>query len=92
MTRSMFFPVHRSRQRRRKPLRFLFVAAISLTLAVPLSVGTAGATGRSAPVDNPSVLSDWNSLAVATIAGDATKKPQETFLYQAFMNAAMYNA
>ncbi|MDT4974499.1 MAG: hypothetical protein QOG98_257 [Pseudonocardiales bacterium] len=92
MTRSMFFPVHRSRQRRRKPLRFLFVAAISLTLAVPLSVGSAGATGRSAPVDNPSVLSDWNSLAVATIAGDATKKPQETFLYQAFMNAAMYNA
>ncbi|MCW2646122.1 MAG: hypothetical protein JWP07_2231 [Pseudonocardiales bacterium] len=57
MTRSVFFPVHRSSQSRRTPLRFLFVAAISLTLAVPLSVSSADATGRRAPVDNPSVLS-----------------------------------
>jgi len=81
-----------SSKARPKSLGRLLVIAISVTLAVPLSAATAGATAQSVPADNPSVLSDWNSLAVTTIAGDPTKKPQETFLYQAFMDVAMYNA
>jgi hypothetical protein len=41
---------------------------------------------------DPAVISDWNQIAVTTLAGDTTKQPIEAFLYMAFVQAAVYNA
>jgi hypothetical protein len=52
---------------------------------------TATATGATAAGD-PTVISDWNALAVTTFGADPTKAPQETPLYVGFVQAAVYNA
>jgi hypothetical protein len=43
--------------------------------------------------DDPTVISDWNRIGVATIAADGPRKQAiEVYLYMAFMHAAVYNA
>ena len=38
------------------------------------------------------MVSDWNATAVATLAGDTSKAPQEWAVYLGFVHAAIYNA
>jgi hypothetical protein len=38
------------------------------------------------------VVSDWNAIAVSTLAGDTSKVPQEWSLYIGFVEAAVYDA
>ena len=42
--------------------------------------------------DDPTVITDWNAIAVSTLAGDTTKTPVEAILYMAFVHAAVYDA
>jgi hypothetical protein len=42
--------------------------------------------------DDPTVISDWNAIAVSTLVGDTTKAPVEAILYMAFVHAAVYDA
>ena len=55
------------------------------------ATSTATATGATAAGD-PTVISDWNALAVTTFGADPAKAPQETPLYVGFVQAAVYNA
>jgi hypothetical protein len=63
-------------------------------LPVALAAGTANAAAaRSpAPAGDPAVISEWNAIAVTTLAGDMTKQPVEDILYVGFVQAAVYNA
>lgn len=72
----------------------LSVFAALLTVLAPTQPGTAHQTG--APAD-PGVVSEWNEIAVTTLTADAAtvpprKAPVESYLYLAFMHAAVYNA
>jgi hypothetical protein len=69
----------------------LLSAAIGVIVTVPAFAGTAVAR-PSAPVETASVVSDWNAIAITTLAGDTSKAPQEGFLYTAFVHAAIYDA
>jgi len=67
-----------------------FTAAV---LLVTLATGTAtAATGAPTATDDPTVVLDWNEIAVTTLAGDTTKQGVETFLYMGFVQAAVYDA
>jgi hypothetical protein len=63
-------------------------------LPVALAAGTANAAARPSPASagDPAVISDWNAIAVTTLAGDTTKQPVEDILYMGFVQAAVYNA
>jgi hypothetical protein len=63
-------------------------------LPVALAAGTANAaaTRSPAPAGDPAVISEWNAIAVTTLAGDMTKQPVEDILYVGFVQAAVYNA
>ena len=69
-------------------------ASCAAVLLIILTAGTAtAATARSpASADDPAVISEWNAIAVATLAGDTTKQPVEDILYMGFVQAAVYNA
>jgi hypothetical protein len=69
-------------------IRRIATAAI-LTIAVAPSFAAASAAPRA---ETASVIADWNTIALTTLAGDTTKAPQEAFLYLAFVHAAMYDA
>jgi hypothetical protein len=67
-----------------------FAAAV---LLATLATGTAtAATGATATSDDPAVVSEWNEIAVTTLAADTTKQGVETILYTAFVQAAVYDA
>ena len=84
----------------RAPRRFLLRrTGRVLTAAAVLAIGIgapgtsfAGTTPVAAPAGDPAVISEWNAIAVATLAGDATTQPIEDILYTAFVQAAVYNA
>src|SRR6266550_782542 len=80
-------PRHRAPWRARPWL----VAAFALMLLGP-SAGLATSVAASSPLGNPAVIPQWNLIAQSTLLGDATKRPQEHFLYLAFMNIAIYDA
>ena len=44
------------------------------------------------PAGDPTVISDWNAIAVTTLVGDTTKPPPEISLYLGFVQAAVYDA
>jgi hypothetical protein len=69
-------------------------AACAAVLLVILTAGaaTASTTPSPASADDPAVISEWNAIAVATLAGDTTKQPVEDILYMGFVQAAVYNA
>jgi hypothetical protein len=80
----------------RKPARFrgrlwLLAAAVLMLLAM-IPAASATATAKP-PAGDPKVISDWNALAVSTLAGDPTKigHPQ-VILYLGFVQAAVYDA
>jgi hypothetical protein len=83
-------PSTRRRQAHRR--RWLAAVAASILLAT-LTTGTATAARPAAmAADDPTVLSDWNALAVTTLVGDTTKMGPVTFLYMGFVQAAVYDA
>jgi hypothetical protein len=58
---------------------------------LPLVTGTAIAA-PSAAADDPSVILNWNVIAVTTLLGDTSKQVVEDFLYLGFVQAAVYDA
>src|SRR4051794_22361127 len=73
------------------PRRRWLVAPAAAALMLPLVTGTATAAPAAAAGD-PSVISNWNAIAVTTLSGDASKQPVEDFLYMGFVQAAVYDA
>jgi hypothetical protein len=69
----------------------VLVAIAAVLLLTPLIATPTAAGARRAPGD-PTVISSWTLLAEATLLADTTKKPQEAFLYLAFVDTAMYDA
>ena len=73
---------------------------VGLPIVVCLLVALAGvsaepATASSRPnhaVSDGSAVRDWNSITMAALAADTTRPVQVSFLYTAFVNAAMYDA
>jgi hypothetical protein len=80
--------------RRRKAQLPSWLAA--LTAAALLAALTSGAATAATPTTmaagDPTVISDWNQLAVTTLVGDTTKQGTETILYMGFVQAAVYDA
>ena len=83
-----------SSQRQFAQARKWLAACVAVLLLISLGAGAATATPRpsSASAGDPTVITDWNSIAVSTLAGDTTKQPVEAILYLAFVQAAVYNA
>jgi hypothetical protein len=67
-------------------------AAVPLLIALAAGTATAAATPSAASAGDPTVVSDWNAIAVSTLSADTTKQPVEDILYMAFVQAAVYNA
>jgi hypothetical protein len=76
-------------RRRHAQVRGWLAALAAAALLTTLATGTASA---ARPADDPTVITDWNALAVSTLAGDTTKTPVEAILYMAFVHAAVYDA
>ena len=70
---------------------FACCAAVLLIISTA-GTATAATTPSPAPAGDPAVISDWNAIAVTTLAGDTTKQPVEDILYMGFVQAAVYNA
>jgi hypothetical protein len=68
----------------------------ALTAAVLLAALTSGTAAAATPTTmaagDPTVITDWNELAVTTLVGDTTKQGTETILYMGFVQAAVYDA
>jgi hypothetical protein len=71
--------------------RWLVACGAVLVLTVLGATSTATAAAKTSAGD-PTVIPDWNALAVATFSGDLTKAPQEIPLYMGFVQAAVYDA
>jgi hypothetical protein len=69
----------------------ILLAALATGTATA-ATGATGATGATAASDDPTVISEWNEIAVTTLLGDTTKQLVEDFLYLGFVQAAVYDA
>jgi hypothetical protein len=80
--------------RRRKAYLASWLAAFTAAILFgALTTGTAAAaTPATVAASDPTVITDWNAIAVNTLLGDPTKAPTDNLLYMAFMHAAVYNA
>ena len=67
-------------------------AAVLLPVALAAGTATAATMPSPASAGDPAAISDWNAIAVTTLAGDTTKQPVEDILYMGFVQAAVYNA
>ena len=82
-----------STRRRQAQIRIWLAAFAAAVLIAALAGGTAtAATPKRGTADDPTVITDWNALAVTTLVGDTSKLPVETILYAAFVQAAVYDA
>jgi len=84
----------------RAPRRFLLrrrmwgavtAAVLGIGIAAP-GTSFASSTPVTAPSGDPAVVSEWNEIAVATLAGDTATQPVEDILYMGFVQAAVYDA
>jgi hypothetical protein len=71
--------------------RFFLASAAAILLATAGSATAATATPTTADQD-PTVVSDWNTVAADTLIADTTKPGPEPFLYMGFVHAAVYDA
>jgi hypothetical protein len=69
-----------------------WLVAWLIALLLTLLGGAATASAATTAAEDPTVISDWNALAVATFGTDPTKAPQATPLYMGFVQAAVYDA
>jgi hypothetical protein len=83
-------PVAFRRVRHTRSRRWLVTCAAVMAMAV--FGATSAATATATAAGDPTVISDWNALALTTFGADPTKAPQETPLYVGFVQAAVYNA
>jgi len=74
---------------RRRALAACAAVALLVTLAAG---GATAATPATASSGDPSVISEWNALAVTTLQGDTTKALQQDILYMGFVQAAVHDA
>jgi hypothetical protein len=81
-----------STRRRQAQTRSWLAALAAAALLAILATGTATAAAPAAAAGDPSVISDWNAIAVTTLSGDTSKQPIEDFLYLGFVQAAVYDA
>jgi hypothetical protein len=71
----------------------LLSAGVVAVLVIMLAgTATAAPTAATTSSGDPTVVTDWNGIAVTTLAGDTSKQGVETFLYMAFVQAAVYDA
>jgi hypothetical protein len=90
--RAVFQTAVASTRGRHTPSRRWLVACAAVLLLTPLAVASTATAATTAAAGDPTVISDWNALAVTTFSGDTTKLPQETPLYMGFVQAAVYDA
>ena len=69
-----------------------FLAAAIAAVAVLASLTAAPASASTRVGKDPSQLSNWNVISVNTLLADPTKDAREVFLYEGFVDAAMYDA
>ena len=82
-----------STRHRNVQIRSWLAALAAAALLTTLATGTATAAAAPAgAAGDPTVISDWNALAVTTLVGDTTKPGPETILYMGFVQAAVYDA
>ena len=80
-------------RRRQAPTRSWLAGLAAAILVAALATGSAtAATGATTTTDDAGVITDWNAIAVSTLAGDTTKTPVEAIIYMAFVHAAVYDA
>jgi hypothetical protein len=90
--RAVFQTAVASTRGRHTPSRRWLVACAAVLLLTPLAATSTATAATTAAAGDPTVISDWNALAVTTFSGDPTKLPQETPLYMGFVQAAVYDA
>ena len=83
---------HSTRRRRLRAGALLSACVIAVLVASLAGAATAAPTAATTTSDDPTVITDWNAIAVTTLAGDTTRQPIEAFLYTAFVQAAVYDA
>jgi hypothetical protein len=82
-----------STSRRKAHLRSWLAAVAAAILLATLAGGAAtAATPTTMAADDPTVIADWNEIAVTTLLGDTTKQLVEDFLYMGFVQAAVHDA
>ena len=65
---------------------------VAVVLAVSAGLTALPAAPAGADVADPSVITDWNEVMVATVATDAGKANVEASMWFAYTHAAVYNA
>src|SRR5215469_15635251 len=75
---------------RRRTWGAVTAAVLGIGIATP-GTSFASSTPVTASAGDPAVVSEWNEIAVATLAGDTTTQPIEDILYMGFVQAAVYN-
>jgi hypothetical protein len=81
-----------TRRRKAQFPRWLAAFTAAVLLAALTSGPATAATSTTMAAGDPTVISDWNQLAVTTLVGDTTKQGTETILYMGFVQAAVYDA
>jgi hypothetical protein len=88
-------PAPPSPSARRRPLhtnRWPLAAAALALLMSSLVSPPAQASSPYVHPNDPGVITSWNKLATDALLADTTKRPQESFLYGAFVDVAVYDA
>src|SRR5690348_946673 len=81
-----------STRSRNIPRRLQLFACAAVLFVTFLGFASSATAETTVGAENPSVISDWNALAISTFSADPTKVPQETPLYMGFVQAAVYDA
>jgi hypothetical protein len=68
------------------------VVYVAVLLVTCLGAASTASATRTARAEDPTVVPNWNAIAVTTFSADPAKVPQETPLYVAFVQAAVYDA
>ena len=90
--RSVLQRLSQATRRRRLRAGTLFSAGVVAVLVISLAGAAAAApTAATTRSGDPTVVSDWNEIAVTTLVGDPTKGV-DAFLYMGFVQAAVYDA
>jgi hypothetical protein len=79
--RSVLQRLSQATRRRRLRAGTLLSAGVVTVLVISVAgTATAAPTAATTTSDDPTVVSDWNEIAVTTLAGDTTKQGVEAFL------------